>query len=198
MFTGIIEEVGEVVTVRDAGTNRHIRIRARMAPQLRIDQSVAHNGVCLTVVAVDGDTYEVTAVQESLSKSNLGDLGPGQGVDLERSLKVGERLDGHLVQGHVDAVLECLERTDVDGSWLFTFGLPPAFRHLVVPKGSICLNGIGLTVADLQEDRFTVAVIPYTLTHTVLQQLFPGGRVNVEFDVLGKYVARMLDARIKA
>ena len=195
MFTGIVEEVGEVVAVRPEGGNVHLDVRARMAPELRVDQSVSHNGVCLTVVALEGDTYTVTAVQETLQRSNLSDLKPGDGVDLERSLKLGDRLDGHMVQGHVDTVTECLDVQEEDGSWRFTFRLPAEHKHLVVPKGSICLNGVSLTVAGLEADRFSVAIIPYTYDHTVFRSLRPGHRVNVEFDVLGKYVERMLAGR---
>lgn len=196
MFTGIVEEVGRVLAVRPEGGNLHLDIAARMAPELRVDQSVAHNGVCLTVVALAGDRYTVTAVQETLARTTLGILRPGDGVDLERSMRLGDRIDGHLVQGHVDAVTTCLEVHEEDGSWRFTFALDPAHRRLVVAKGSICLNGVSLTVAALHEDRFAVAVIPYTYHHTVFHTLRPGDRVNVEFDVLGKYVERMLAGRV--
>jgi riboflavin synthase len=194
MFTGIVEEVGTVVHVSDEGSNRHFQMRAHMTPELRIDQSVSHNGVCLTVVAIEGDTYTVTAVQETLDRTNLGDLRPGDGIDLERSLRLGDRLDGHLVQGHVDTVTECLAVEDLGGSWRFSFRTP-AQRHLLVPKGSICLNGVSLTIASLDDAQFSVAIIPYTYTHTTFQHLRPGHRVNVEFDVLGKYVERMMAGR---
>jgi riboflavin synthase len=194
MFTGIVEEVGRVVSVRDHGTNRDLVVRAAMAPELKVDQSVSHNGVCLTVVAVEGDSYRVTAVQETLERSQLGLLGPGDPVNLERSLRLGDRLDGHMVQGHVDTVTECLEIRDEDGSWWFTFRLPEQ-GQLIVPKGSICINGVSLTVARLEADRFSVAIIPYTYAHTDLHSLKVGGRVNIEFDVLGKYVERMLAMR---
>ncbi|MBL7981688.1 MAG: riboflavin synthase [Flavobacteriales bacterium] len=194
MFTGIVEEVGTVVSVRDEGTNRHFTLRARMTPELRIDQSVAHNGVCLTVVALDNDTYAVTAVQETLERTNLGDLAPGAGVDLERSLRIGDRLDGHMVQGHVDTVTECLSVEDLAGSWRFTFRTPEQ-RHLLVHKGSICLNGVSLTIAELDDLRFSVAIIPYTFENTVFKDLRVGHRVNLEFDVLGKYVERMMAGR---
>ncbi|MBL7962703.1 MAG: riboflavin synthase [Flavobacteriales bacterium] len=191
MFTGIVEEVGEVVAVHDSGTNRDLIVRAGMAADLKVDQSVAHNGVCLTVVELLNDRYRVTAVEETLVRSNLGRSGPGAPVNLERSLRMGDRLDGHLVQGHVDTTTTCLEVREVEGSWLFTFTLPGE-KHLLVPKGSICLNGVSLTIADLQADRFSVAIIPYTFTHTTFAQLRAGDLVNVEFDVLGKYVARMM------
>ncbi len=195
MFTGIVEEVGRVVAVRPEGGNLHLDIAARMAPELRVDQSVAHNGVCLTVVALADDRYRVTVVRETLERSNMGALRPGDGVDLERSLRMGDRLDGHLVQGHVDAVTRCRDVREEGGSWRFAFTLEDAHRALVVEKGSVCLNGVSLTVARLHEGRFEVAVIPYTYHHTVFHTLRPGDAVNVEFDVLGKYVARMMADR---
>jgi riboflavin synthase len=191
MFTGIVEEVGEVVELHDSGTNRDLVIRARMTPELRVDQSVSHNGVCLTVVAINGDTYRVTAVKETLERSNLGSLRSGDGVNLERSLRIGDRLDGHMVQGHVDTVTECLSVEDVGGSWRYTFRVPEQ-KHLLVHKGSICLNGVSLTIAVLEPDHFAVAIIPSTYEHTTFRSLQAGHRVNVEFDVLGKYVERML------
>jgi riboflavin synthase len=197
MFTGIVEEVGEVVELRDSGTNRDLVVRARMTPELRVDQSVAHNGVCLTVVSVStgldatGGTYRVTAVKETLERSNLVDLRVGDGVNLERSLRIGDRLDGHMVQGHVDTVIECLSVEDVGGSWRYTFRVPEQ-KHLLVHKGSICLNGVSLTIAELEAGHFAVAIIPYTYEHTTFRTLKAGHRVNVEFDVLGKYVERML------
>lgn len=191
MFTGIVEEVGEVVAVSDHGTNRDLVIAARMTPELRIDQSVSHNGACLTVVGIDGGTYRVTAVKETLERTNLGDLHAGHGVNLERSLRIGDRLDGHMVQGHVDTVTECLQVDDLGGSWRYVFRLPQQ-KHLLVHKGSICLNGVSLTIAELHDDRFVVAIIPYTYAHTTFRALKAGHRVNVELDVLGKYVERML------
>ena len=197
MFTGIIEQLGSVVVVEDHGTNRDLLIRAAMTPELRVDQSVAHNGVCLTVVEVTPDqqgqsgTYRVTAVLETLQRSNLGALKPGDPVNLERCLRVGDRLDGHMVQGHVDTVTECLSVTELDGSWTYSFRLPqPA--ELLVHKGSICINGVSLTIAQLDDERFGVAIIPYTHAHTTFHALRAGDRVNIEFDVLGKYVQRMM------
>lgn len=194
MFTGIIEEVGEVVAVHEEGTNRVLSVRARMALELRVDQSVSHNGACLTVTRVHGDTYEVAAVKETLERTNLGALGVGHPVNLERSLRLGDRLDGHMVQGHVDTVVPCLDAKDEGGSWTFRFALPPA-KHLLVHKGSICLNGVSLTIAALDDEGFGVAIIPYTFTHTTFRALRPGEPVNVEYDVLGKYVERMLAGR---
>lgn len=191
MFTGIIEEVGEVASVRDEAGNRVFTIRARMAPQLRVDQSVSHNGACLTVTNVLGDRYEVVAVHETLVRTNLASLRAGALVNLERSLRVGDRLDGHMVQGHVDTEIECIDVRDEGGSWRFRFALPPD-SGLLVEKGSICLNGVSLTIASLEPGSFTVAIIPYTFEHTTFKELTPGARVNVEYDVLGKYVQRLM------
>ncbi|MBK9176322.1 MAG: riboflavin synthase [Flavobacteriales bacterium] len=191
MFTGIVEEMGEVVASRDEGTNRVLTIQARMCPELRIDQSVAHDGVCLTVAGIHDGVYDVVAVKETLMRSNIGTLKPGDKVNLERSLRLGDRLDGHLVQGHVDATVECLSVREEGGSWSFSFA-PPEQKHLLVLKGSVCLNGVSLTIASLDEHAFGVAIIPYTFAHTTFRSLQSGDRVNVEFDVLGKYVERML------
>jgi riboflavin synthase len=193
MFTGIVEEVGEVVALRDAGSNRTFTVRARMAAELRIDQSVAHNGVCLTVVGLGEGTYEVTAVRETLERSSLGSLAVGDGVNLERSLRLGDRLDGHLVQGHVDTVTRCIGVRDEGGSWAFRFDLPD-HPQLLVHKGSICINGVSLTIAALDGSSFSVAIIPYTYEHTTFRSLMAGDAVNLEYDVLGKYVQRMLAA----
>ena len=191
MFTGIVEEVGQVLAAEDKGTNRTFIIKARMTTELRVDQSVSHNGVCLTVTTVDGDHYDVTAVKETLERSNLGALKAGDGMNLERCLRIGDRLDGHMVQGHVDGVVECIHVEDEGGSWAFRFALPTE-KHLLVHKGSICLNGVSLTIASLDDRTFSVAIIPYTFEHTTFRNLKVGGRVNVEYDVLGKYVERML------
>ncbi len=193
MFTGIVEEVGEVTDVRVSGSNRELIVRAEMTVELRIDQSVSHNGVCLTVVELMGDRYRVTAVEETLKRSNLGALKAGDGVNLERSLRIGDRLDGHMVQGHVDTTTTCLAVDERDGSWWYTFALPEE-KHLLVAKGSICLNGVSLTIAGLTAVSFSVAIIPYTFEHTTFRTLKAGDRVNVEFDVLGKYVERMMAA----
>ncbi len=197
MFTGIIEALGEVVAAKDQGTNRDLFIRAAMASELRVDQSLAHNGVCLTVVGVepstDGSsgTYRVTAVHETLQRSTLGALRPGDVVNLERCLRVGDRLDGHMVQGHVDTVTACVRIDELAGSWTFTFRTPePA--ELLVQKGSVCINGVSLTIASLNEQEMSVAIIPYTFAQTTFHRLRPGDAVNIEFDVLGKYVQRMM------
>ncbi|MBK7554706.1 MAG: riboflavin synthase [Flavobacteriales bacterium] len=194
MFTGIVEEVGTVHEVRRNGGNIDLVIGARMTPQLRVDQSVSHNGVCLTVVQVDDGSYRVTAIEETLLRSNLGSLQPGDGVNLERCLRIGDRLDGHMVQGHVDTTAECLGVDERDGSWWFTFRLPER-RHLLVQKGSVCINGVSLTVAELTDEHFSVAIIPYTFEHTTFKSLTSGSSVNIEFDVLGKYVERMMAGR---
>jgi riboflavin synthase len=200
MFTGIVEEVGRVLAIEQGGTNHDLMISARMAPDLRVDQSVSHNGVCLTVVEVltpiDRATawYRVTAVEETLKRSNLGELRAGDPVNLERSLRVGDRLDGHMVQGHVDDTVTCTAAEERDGSWWFSFEMPKE-EQLLVAKGSICLNGVSLTIADLRRDGFSVAIIPFTHAHTTFHALRAGMRVNVEYDVLGKYVARLLEVR---
>lgn len=194
MFTGIVEALGEVVDVTGNGTNRDIIVRASIAHELKIDQSVSHNGVCLTVIALNGDTYTVSAVQETLDRSDLGMLKAGDPVNLERCLRIGDRLDGHMVQGHVDTTVKCIRVEDKNGSWMFRFELPE-HAHLLVEKGSVCLNGVSLTIAELTQTSFSVAIIPYTMEHTTFKNLELGRSVNVEFDVLGKYVHRILGQR---
>ena len=200
MFTGIVEEVGDVLEIRSTGRNRDLIIRSQLAAEFRIDQSVSHNGVCLTVVEVSAPLdlprwYRVTAVEETLQRSNLGELKVGDSVNLERSLRMGDRLDGHIVQGHVDTTTNCISVDEREGSWWFVFALPEK-KHLLVTKGSVCLNGVSLTIADLSNDHFSVAIIPYTFEHTMFRSLRAGDRVNVEFDVLGKYVERMMGQRL--
>ena len=190
MFTGIVESMATVVGVAHNGSNLHLDIESELTPELKIDQSVAHNGVCLTVVAIDGMNYRVTAVAETLAKTNLGSLKTGDRRSLERALKVGDRLDGHFVQGHVDATATCIERHDLDGSWLFRFRFPERFAALVIEKGSICINGVSLTVFRVGRDECTVTIIPYTYTHTNFNKVEEGSIVNIEFDVLGKYLFR--------
>lgn len=197
MFSGIVEEAAPVVAVAHEGGNIHITMRCSFADELRIDQSVAHNGVCLTVVSLPGDgTYTVTAIQETLDRSNLGDLKPGSLVNLERSMKVDGRLDGHIVQGHVDTTAVCTDVQEADGSWYYSFkyDVDPAMirkGYVTVEKGSVCVNGVSLTVCDSERDSFRVAIIPYTHEHTNFCQIEPGTRVNLEFDIVGKYIARM-------
>ena len=195
MFTGIIETLGEVTGLEQDGGNVHLTIRSAISNQLKIDQSVSHNGVCLTVIGLQENTHRVTAIAETLDKSNIGNLVPGSKVNLERCTQIGGRLDGHIVQGHVDQTAECVERREADGSWVFTFAYDPSIGNVTVEKGSITVNGISLTVVDSKEDRFSVAIIPYTIEHTNLQDVHPGTTVNLEFDIIGKYVARLLEYR---
>lgn len=197
MFSGIVEEAARVVTVRDEESNRHLTLSCSFVDELRIDQSVSHNGVCLTVVALPGDgTYTVTAIRETLDRSNLGLLKAGDEVNLERSMMMNGRLDGHIVQGHVDTTAECVEITDADGSRYFKFRyqVDPAMAakgYVTVEKGSVTVNGVSLTVCDSEEDSFRVAIIPYTLEHTNFHAITVGTRVNIEFDIIGKYLARL-------
>jgi riboflavin synthase len=195
MFTGIIETQAEVISTRKEGTNLVITIQTPLAAELKIDQSVSHNGVCLTVTNIQGDTYETVAVDETLQKTNLGQLTPTQFVNLERAMVFNGRIDGHLVQGHVDSVGECLSCQEQDGSWLYRFRYPAGFAALIVEKGSICLNGISLTVFNVTNDEFSVAIIPYTYEFTNVSKIKAGSLVNLEFDILGKYVARQMAVR---
>jgi len=190
MFTGIIEQIAEVVKVESEGSNVHISLKSTITSELKIDQSVAHNGVCLTVVKINGDEYIVTAIKETLAKSNIGLLVVGSKVNIERCLKVGARLDGHMVQGHVDQTAKCISVKKENGSYLY------AFKHkksnsMTVEKGSVCVNGISLTVINSKENSFSVAIIPYTREHTNFRYLKLGAVVNIEFDILGKYISKM-------
>lgn len=190
MFTGIIEQLGTIRNIRTEGGNRHFTIAAEMARELKIDQSLSHNGVCLTVVDIEDGAYTVTAVAETLHRSNLGQLQIGNKVNLERAMIYGGRLDGHIVQGHVDDTGVCTDIQEADGSWYFQFRYRPTPEHLLVDKGSICVNGVSLTVVSPKADLFSVAIIPYTYEHTNFHQFTPGTKVNLEFDILGKYLAR--------
>ncbi len=192
MFTGIIEQTGRVEEVITSGTNRSFWISSAISESLKIDQSVAHSGVCLTVDALQAGMHRVTAIDETLQKTNLGHWQAGTVVNLERCLQMGGRLDGHMVQGHVDTVGRCLQVEDKNGSWLFRFGFPSAFANLVIEKGSISLNGISLTVFDVARDAFSVAIIPYTWQHTNMHTLTAGQSVNLEFDMVGKYIQRSI------
>lgn len=195
MFTGIIEQTAKVVElIRDKG-NLDLVVESAISAEMKIDQSVAHNGVCLTVTEVLGNTHRVTAIAETLAKTNLNDLQEGDELNLERCTKVGDRLDGHIVQGHVDQTGECMAVKEENGSWLFTFRYTPNRDNIVVEKGSICINGISLTAFNATDDTFTVAIIPYTYAHTNIKTVQPGTRVNLEFDVIGKYVAALLASR---
>ena len=198
MFSGIVETTGTVVAATREQGNLQLTLRCPFTDELRIDQSVAHNGVCLTVVAIDGDTYQVTAIQETLERSNLGLLKPGDLVNLERSMRLDGRLDGHIVQGHVDTTAVCTEVTEADGSHYFKFEyeVSPeliAKGYMTVEKGSVSVNGVSLTVCDSERNSFRVAIIPYTLEHTNFCRIQPGTRVNLEFDILGKYLARLTE-----
>jgi riboflavin synthase len=192
MFTGIIESLGTVVAVTPEAGNVDISIRSGINHELKIDQSVAHNGVCLTVVSISGDVYRVIAISETLSRTNLGDLKPGDIVNLERSMVVNGRLDGHLVQGHVDVTGVCASVEESAGSWIFRFTYPSRYDGLVVEKGSICINGVSLTVAGTGTGWLSVAIIPYTFENTNFSRIKPGSVVNLEFDILGKYVLKSL------
>lgn len=190
MFTGIIETLGEITSINKEGSNVHFSLRSDITTELKIDQSLAHNGVCLTVVAIEDDVYTVTAVQETLERTSLGDWKLGDKVNLERAMKYDGRLDGHIVQGHVDAVGTCVEIREVDGSWYFSFEYKLTPEHLLVDKGSVCINGVSLTVVEPKDNHFSVAIIPYTYEHTIFHQMKEGDAVNLEFDILGKYIAR--------
>jgi riboflavin synthase len=192
MFTGIIETIGKVVDFRKDQDNLHLIIESDISSELKIDQSVAHNGVCLTVVALTDGTHTVTAVAETLSKSNIGQLKEGNLINLERCMQMNGRLDGHIVQGHVDQTGICTEVKEMNGSWKYTFTYDPNTGNITVEKGSICVNGISLTVVNSQENAFSVAIIPFTYEHTNMQELKKGDTVNLEFDIIGKYVARLI------
>jgi riboflavin synthase len=195
MFTGIIEAIGNVSTVSVEGTNKIFRISSPITHELGIDQSVSHDGVCLTVESVSESNYQVTAVAETLSKTCLSHWKPGSRVNLERCLKMNGRLDGHIVQGHVDATAICKDRQDIMGSWVFLFKFPEFFKNLIIEKGSVAINGISLTCFDVTDDEFSVAIIPYTFENTNIKDLVPGSLVNIEFDLIGKYVERMMTQR---
>ncbi|GIV36330.1 MAG: riboflavin synthase subunit alpha [Cyclobacteriaceae bacterium] len=192
MFTGIVEALGKIVEIRAEGSNRHFAVNSRLGPALHADQSVAHNGVCLTITQVEGEVHWVTAVAETLRRSALAQLKVGDLVNLERSMPANGRLDGHIVQGHVDQTGLCRSVKEAEGSWLFEFSYDPAPAAILVEKGSICVNGVSLTCFNVLPGSFCVAVIPYTYAHTTFQFLQPGHVVNLEFDIIGKYVQRLV------
>ena len=194
MFTGIVEKIGRVAKISLQGKNRHFFIESELAPELKIDQSVAHNGVCLTVVGIQGKVYEVVAIEETLQKTSLGTWQVGDRVNLERAMKLGDRLDGHIVQGHVDQTGLCHSIEDAQGSRIFTFHYDPSVGNMTIEKGSITVNGVSLTVVNSQKGVFSVAVIPYTYEHTSFHTLKVGDKVNLEFDVIGKYVLAKVGA----
>ena len=193
MFTGIIETLGEVVALKKEGENLHISIQSAITPELKIDQSVSHNGVCLTLVDIQNRVYTVTAIQETLDKTSLGSLVLGSKVNLERAMVLGARLDGHIVQGHVDQTAVCEKIEEKEGSWFFTFRYDASKNNITIEKGSITVDGVSLTVVDSQKNQFSVAIIPYTYEHTCFNTYSKGSVVNLEFDVIGKYVARLME-----
>lgn len=192
MFTGIVESLGQIVDIQSNGSNKTFVIHSALVPELKVDQSVSHNGVCLTVEKLDPDMnhYHTTAIHETLSKTTLDQWKTGDRVNLERAVTMEQRLDGHFVQGHVDGIVLCVKNEDLNGSMVYTFDLPENSRHLLIPQGSVTLDGISLTVAYLSHTKFSVAIIPYTLEHTTAQLWAPGKTVNVEYDVFGKYLDR--------
>lgn len=192
MFTGIIETCGKIVDLKTDQENLHLTIESDISNELKIDQSVAHNGVCLTVIALADCRHTVTAVAETLRKSNLGSIKVGDLINLERCMQMNGRLDGHIVQGHVDQTAICTEVKEHGGSWEYTFSYDPAPGNITVEKGSVCVNGISLTVINSNDNYFSVAIIPYTYEHTNMHQIKKGSIVNLEFDIIGKYVARLM------
>lgn len=194
MFTGIIESLGTVSEIQKEDRNFHFTIQSSISKELKIDQSVSHNGVCLTVIALGEDSHTVTAILETMEKTNLGDLKVGDTVNLERAMLANARLDGHIVQGHVDGTGTCISVKETGGSWYYRFAYQQTREHLLVDKGSVCVNGVSLTVVDPTDEEFSVAIIPYTHEHTTFGNLKEGMRINLEFDIIGKYVARMTQA----
>ncbi len=192
MFTGIIEDIGIVTHLKKELDNLHISINSGLASELKIDQSVAHNGVCLTVVELNDDEYTVTAIKETLNKTSLGTLEINSKVNIERAMKLGDRLDGHIVQGHVDQTAVCTNVEEANGSWVFTFEYDSKLNNITIEKGSITVNGTSLTVVNSKKDSFSVAIIPYTFNHTNFNTIKTGTIVNLEFDVLGKYVSKLI------
>jgi len=192
MFTGIIESAARVIELKKENTNLHLTLESEITNELKIDQSVAHNGICLTVVAINGNQYIVTAIEETLQKTNLGELKINDIVNIERAMKMNARLDGHIVQGHVDQTATCIEVINKNGSWVFTFEYDSSLQNVTIEKGSICINGVSLTVVNSQLNRFSVAIIPYTYENTGFKKMEKGDKINLEFDVIGKYVKRLM------
>jgi len=192
MFTGIIKALGEIKEISNAGSNRIFFIKSELLPQLKIDESISHNGVCLTIENIENDVYKVTAIEETLKKTNAGEWKKGDLINVEQAMRLNERLDGHIVQGHVDGTGICINNQQKDGSVEFTFQYNPSFAALIIEKGSICVNGVSLTAFNVTENNFTIAIIPYTFEHTNFHLLKTNDTVNLEFDILGKYVARMM------
>ncbi|WP_417369494.1 riboflavin synthase [Gelidibacter japonicus] len=196
MFTGIIEDLGVITNLEHDHDNLHITIKSNFTSELKVDQSVAHNGVCLTVTSLNGSLYTVTAIRETLNKTNLGKLKVDDQVNLERAMKLGDRLDGHIVQGHVDQTAICKSIEFQNGSWLFTFEYDSSLNNITIEKGSITVNGVSLTVVNSLKNEFSVAIIPYTYEHTTFKFLEKNSVVNLEFDVLGKYIKRLYELKI--
>lgn len=192
MFSGITEGLGEVIALKKEQGNLHITIKADFTSELKIDQSIAHNGACLTVVDIKDKTYTVTAIEESLQKTNLGLLKVGDNINLERCMKLGDRLDGHIVQGHVDQTAVCKKVEETNGSWMFTFEYDASQNNITVEKGSVCVNGVSLTVVNSKDNSFSVCIIPYTYEHTNFKNFKAGTVVNLEFDILGKYIKKLM------
>jgi riboflavin synthase len=195
MFTGIIEDTGTITSIDSQGNNKSFWITSGISDALRVDQSVSHDGVCLTVEQIQGKQHRVTAVAETLTKSNLSTWQPGLLINLERSLQLNDRIDGHLVQGHVDTTARCVAVSEKDGSWQYRFSYPPSFNTLIIEKGSISINGISLTAFNVNSNEFEVAIIPYTYEHTNIRNVKKGSIVNLEFDLLGKYINRIYEVR---
>lgn len=193
MFTGIIEDLGIVIKLENEQENLHLTMRSKITHELKIDQSVSHNGICLTVVCIKDDTYTVTAIKETLDKTNLRELKTGDQVNIERAMKLGDRLDGHIVQGHVDQIAVCKSIEDIDGSWILTFEYDKGLNNITIEKGSITVNGVSLTVVNSKANMFSVAIIPYTYEHTNFNTFTAETIVNLEFDVVGKYIKRLYD-----
>lgn len=195
MFTGIVETTGHVKSVISSGSNKSFWIESSLSPAFKVDQSVSHSGVCLTIEEIDGNTHRVTAIAETLDKTDLGQWKEGALINIERCLPINGRLDGHFVQGHVDSTGTCVKKTSRDGSWEFEFSFPAKFAALVIEKGSISINGISLTAFNVKKKKFTVAIIPYTYEHTNIRNIAEGDTVNLEFDMLGKYLLRRLSLK---
>ena len=191
MFTGIIETLGTIQEIKKEQNNLHITVESAITTELKVDQSVSHNGICLTVVAINNNTYTVTAIDETVQKTNIGNWIVGNQVNLERAMKLGDRLDGHIVQGHVDQVGACIQANETSGSWFYTFEYDASLNNLTIEKGSITINGVSLTVVNSKKNQFSVAIIPYTYEHTNFKEFSIGTKVNLEFDVIGKYVAKL-------
>ena len=190
MFTGIVESLGEIVNINEELDNIHFTVRSEISPELKIDQSLSHSGVCLTVIDIEKNCHTVTAVKETLDKSALKNLKKGDVFNLERAMKLGGRLDGHLVQGHVDDIAKCVDVKMNEGSWIFTFSFNEKFKNLIIEKGSICINGVSLTVFNVTKNSFDVTIIPYTYDNTNFNKINIGDIVNIEYDMIGKYLAR--------